>query len=164
MKKKGSRKDEGFETFPTPSSRRRDFDPKTCDIPTIWCGDSDNPPKKRKDGSFYYKTGTRYECMKKGFGAGTYTERKSNLPKHSLQQIKYVGEKHENDFIKAGISNTKDLIKEMSKKTTTEMEHILKRILTRSDGKLDSKAYNCVIMFLYRNGNASVPHCKKIKY
>lgn len=134
-----------------------------CAIPTIWCGDSSTPPKKVKDGSFYYKTGTRYECMKKGFGAGMHTERKDNLPADSLQQIKYVGEKHEKDFKKAGIANTNDLVKQMKKRTTSEMEKILKRILVKSDGVLDARAYNCVIMYLYNHGIGAVPACKKIK-
>lgn len=134
-----------------------------CDIPTIWCGDSDKPPKKSKDGSRYYKTGTRRECLSKGFGAGMHKERGENLPAKSLQQIKYVGEKHEKDFKKAGIHDTDDLIKQMRKRTTLEIEKILKRILLRKDGVLDAKAYNCVIVFLYKNGIGGVPSCKKIK-
>jgi hypothetical protein len=137
------------------------FDPKMCDIPTIWCGESDNPPKKRKDGSFYYKTGSRYECMKKGFGAGTHIERKSNLPIKSLQQIKYVGEKHEKDFKKAGIKTTDDLIDFAKEKSRSNIEKKLKKILTKSDGAVDARAYNCTIMFLYKNG-VNVPDCKKI--
>lgn len=133
-----------------------------CDIPVVWCGKSDKPPKKTKDGSYYYKTGTRHECLQKGFGAGTHIERNNNLPANSLQQIKYVGEKHEKDFKKAGIKTTDDLRKEMRGRTTSEMEKILKRILVKSDGVLDARAYNCVIVYLYKNGVGAVPACKKI--
>lgn len=139
------------------------FDPKACDIPTIWCGESDTFPKKRKNGSYYYKTGSRYECMKKGFGAGTHIERNNNLPADSLQQIKYVGEKHEKDFKKAGIKNTGELTEQLGQKTTKEIEIILKKILKRSDGKLDARAYNCTIMFLHTHGVGGVPSCQIIK-
>ena len=133
-----------------------------CNIPTVWCGASNTPPKKARDGSYYYKTGTRVECLKKGFGAGTHIEKKSNLPENSLQQIKYVGEKHEKDFIKAGIATKSALLKEMRKRTTSEIEKILKRILVKSDGVLDAKAYNSTILYLYNNGLGAVPACKKI--
>jgi hypothetical protein len=118
-----------------------------CKIPVVWCGESSAPPT---------------ECLRTGFGAGTHTERNSNLPKSSLQQIKYVGEKHEKDFKRAGISSTDELVKQLSKKTTKEMESILKRILVKSDGKLDVRAYNCVILYLYRHGVGGVPACNKI--
>lgn len=134
-----------------------------CDIPVVWCGNSDKPPKKAKDGKYYYKTGTRTECLRVGFGAGTHKERNDNLPADSLQQIKYVGEKHEKDFKSAGISTLSALRKEMKKRTTSEMEKILKRILVRADGVLDARAYNSVIVYLYKNGIGAVPACKKIK-
>ena len=147
-------------------STRRDmskFVKENCDIPTLWCGDSAKPPKKSKDGSYYYKTGTRRECLSKGFGAGTHIERKANLPVKSLQQIKYVGEKHEKDFKKAGITSTDDLVKQLGKKTTKEMENILKRILVKTDKKLDARAYNSTILYLYSHGIGGVPACSKIK-
>jgi hypothetical protein len=133
-----------------------------CDIPTVWCGISNKPPKKAKEGKYYYKTGTRTECLRVGFGAGTHIERNNNLPSNSLQQIKYVGEKHEKDFKTAGISTNTELIKQMRKRTTLEMEKILKRILVRSDGVLDARAYNSVVVYLYKNGIGAVPACKKI--
>lgn len=143
---------------------KKKFNESECDIPTIWCGDSDKPPTKRKDGNVYVRTGTRFECMKKGFGAGTHIERKSNLPSNSLQQIKYVGEKHEKGFKKSGISNTDALTKAMSKKNSAEIEAMLKKVLTKSDGKVDYKAYNCTILWLYRHGigGEKLPACKKI--
>jgi len=79
-----------------------DFDLSECAIPTVWCGRG-NPPKRRAgDDKYYYKTGDRYECMQKGFGAGMHTERKKNLPENSLQQIKYVGDVYEKKFKGAG--------------------------------------------------------------
>lgn len=143
--------------------KKEKFVLSNCDIPVVWCGESDKPPKKGKEGKYYYKTGSRTECLRVGFGAGTHIERNNNLPPKSLQQIKYVGEKHEKDFKAAGITDTSKLRKEMGKRTTAEMEKILKRILVRKDGVLDARAYNSVIVYLYKNGLGAVPACKKIK-
>lgn len=139
------------------------FDEKKCDIPTIWCGDADKPPKKRKDGSYYYKTGSRYECMKKGFGAGSSIEKKEHLSPTSLQQIKYVGEKHEKDFKKNGIASIKALITYCNGKPPKVIEKFLKGILKKSNGVTDGRAYNCVLLYLYRHGVGNVPSCIKLK-
>ena len=93
------------------------FDEKLCYQPRIYCGDESKPPKKVKDDSYYYKTGSRRECLTVGIGTGIHIERNSKLSKKSLQQIKYVGEKHEKRFKKVGIENIPALIKEMAKKT-----------------------------------------------
>jgi hypothetical protein len=140
---------------------KKSFNEKECIIPEIWCGDATTPPKKKN--SIYYKTGTRYECMKKGFGAGTHIERNSNLPQTSLQQIKYVGEIHEASFKTSGIKTISQLTSQMKLKTTQEAEKILKRILTKSNGVLDVKAYNSTALYLYRHGVPSAPPCQKIK-
>lgn len=139
----------------------KNFSEADCIIPEIWCGNDNTPPRKK--GSIYYKTGTRYECMKKGFGAGTHIERNSNLPTTSLQQIKYVGEKHEAEFKKAGINNIPQLVAQMKLKTTAEAGVILKRVLAKSNGVLDVKAYNSTTLYLYKHGVASAPACQKIK-
>lgn len=143
------------------SRRSSKFNEVACIIPEIWCGNDDTPPKKK--GSIYYKTGTRYECMRKGFGAGTHIERASNLPPASLQQIKYVGEKHEASFKASGINTIPNLISQMKLKTSSEAETILKRILSKSNGVLDAKAYNATALYLFRHGVPSAPPCKKIK-
>jgi len=133
-----------------------------CAIPQLWCGESATPPKKNDPLSKYYKTGSRYECLKKGIGAGTHIERNKSLPVKSLQQIKYVGETHESNFKKVGIKDTTALVREMKTKTSTEIESILKRVLAKSNGPLDQRAYNSVIVYLYQHGNGGVPACKKI--
>ncbi len=137
------------------------FKESECIIPQIWCGDASTPPKKK--GTIYSRTGTRYECLKQGFGAGTHTERKNYLPAKSVQQIKYIGPEHEKNFKAAGIKTTTDLIKQTSSKTSSQIEILLKRILVKSNGVLDGKSYNCVVLYLYQHGVANVPACKKIK-
>lgn len=137
------------------------FKEEDCIIPEIWCGNEDKPPKKK--GSVYYKTGSRYECMKKGFGAGTHIERKANLSPSSLQQIKYLGEIYENSFANMGIKNLNQLVSQMKVKTSTEISSILKRALTKKNGVLDTKAYNSTVLYLHRHGVSSSPPCQKIK-
>jgi hypothetical protein len=142
---------------------KKKFVLSNCDIPVVWCGESEKPPKKAKDGKYYYKTGTRTECLRVGFGAGTHTERNNNLPSESLQQIKYIGETYEKGFKKAGYTDLSILRKKMRKKDHDEMRKILKKILTKKDGVLDARAYNSVIVYLYKHGIEDVPSCKKIK-
>ena len=136
------------------------FNPDQCIIPQIWCGQSSKPPKD--DNSKYYKIGSRYECLKKGVGVGLHQNNRKYLPPNSLRQIKYVGEIHEKHFVKVGINNTNQLIIEMKNKTSQEVENLLKRILTKSDGKMDIRAYNSILLFLYENGNSGLPSCVKI--
>lgn len=137
------------------------FRQEDCIIPEIWCGESNVAPKKK--GKRYYKTGSRYECLKKGFGSGSNAERLNNLPANSLQRIKYVGEKHEKKFIEAGIKTVKQLITYTSPKTPTQIQSLLKNILTKTNGILDTKAYNSTILYLHRHGISNVPKCKKIR-
>lgn len=137
------------------------FNPQSCIIPEIWCGNSSTPPKTK--GKKYIRAGSRYECLKKGIGSGIHQERRKKLPNSSLQQIKYVGETYETNFRGVGISNIPQLIREMKNKTSKEVETLLKRILTKSDGKLDTRAYNSTLLFLYQNGNSGLPSCVVIK-
>ena len=150
------------------------FNPDECIIPQVWCGDSPNLPTDFD--SKYYKTGSRYErgnrfppwppflsklFNRKG-GHGGFPHNKSHskyLAPNSLRQIKYVGETHEKHFIKVGINNTNQLIIEMKNKTLKEVENLLIRILTKSDGKMDIRAYNSILLFLYENGNSGLPSC-----
>jgi len=139
------------------------FKKEDCYLPTIWCGESNKLPSKQKNDTYYYKVGTRYECLKQGFGAGTHTERKQNLPVNSLEQIKYIGPEHDSSFKREGIKTSNQLIKEMSIKSASGIEGFLKRVLAKSNGVVDVRAYNSVLLYLYRNGNGNLPVCKKIK-
>lgn len=140
------------------------FKEQDCYIPRVWCGEKDTYPKGYVDDGYYTKTGTRYECLKQGIGVGIGTTKKKQLPRTSLQTIKYIGEKHEENFINAGIKTTTDLLKEMGKKTATQIKSTLEAILGKKGKKtiVDMKAYNSVILYLYRHGVVNVPTCKKI--
>ena len=139
------------------------FKKEDCYLPTIWCGESNTLPKKGRGDTYYKKVGTRYECLKQGFGAGTHTERKQNLPVDSLEQIKYIGPEHSLSFKRKGIKSLDQLIKEMSTKSASGIEGFLKKVLSKSNNVIDMRAYNSVLLYLYRNGNSNLPACKKIK-
>lgn len=133
------------------------FNPKECEIPKVWCGKGTRP-------SAYSKTGTPYDCMKIGFGAGMHSERNKHLPPNSLQNIKYVGETFEKRFVKRKIPNIPSLLKFATKSSKTQIENLLKEVFTRSNNGLDNRAYNSTLMYLYGHGIASIkiPKCSKI--
>lgn len=139
----------------------RIFDEGLCAIPAVYCGDGDTLPTKRDAEHYYYRFGTRSECLKKGFGAGTHIERKSGLPDDSLQQIKYVGPVHEKNFKRHGISSLTQLTaRYRSSKVNVEKE--LSDILKKKGGGLDKRAYNSTLLYLHRHGVSKLPQCKKI--
>ena len=134
-----------------------------CAIPKVWCG-KHTPPKRRPgDLKYYYKTGSRSECVKIGYGAGMYGERKKHLPTGSLQQIPYVGDVYEKKFKKMGITNKHDLRREATTRSSKELGGLLKRVFTKKGGVLDKRAYNSTVVYLYQNGIGNVPQCSKIK-
>jgi hypothetical protein len=140
-----------------------DFNEEDCYVPIPFCGEGDVLPKGKKNDTYYHRLGTRYECLKQGIGVGIHTEKRKDLPKNSLQQIKYIGEKLEGNFVKAGIRDITSLLREAGKKTSTQIESMLRPILKRKNGVIDERAYNSVVLYLYRHGIANVPKCKKIR-
>lgn len=138
------------------------FNLDECAIPTVWCGEGNPPPRKPEAQTYYRKTGTRYECMKKGFGAGMYTEKNKGLPPDSLQQIKYVGDIYENKLKAMGINNCTQLRNKLNNKPTSYIKKTLTKIFTRRNKILDKRAYNSTLVYLYQHGNGSVPRCSKI--
>ena len=142
---------------------RRLFDESKCAIPSLWCGESDTVPTKRDGESYYYRAGSRAECLKKGIGAGTFIERKKDLPSTSIQQIKYVGEVYEKKFQKEGIRDLPQLVKVASGKSAADIETLIKRVVTKKGGGVDERAYNSILLYLYRHGKNNLPECISIK-
>lgn len=139
------------------------FNFEECAIPTVWCGDGRRPKRKKDSETVYYRTGSRYECMKKGFGAGMYTEKKKNLPASSIQQIKYVGEVYEKRFRLKGIKNLRGLHKHLQNSSSFQTQSLLQGVFTKKGGTLDRRAYNSTLMYLYRHGIGNLPRCLVIK-
>ncbi len=138
---------------------------RDCAIPTVWCGDGKRPGKK--DVSYYYRTGTRGECLKKGVGVGMAIERGKSLPKTSLQTIKYVGEKYEAKFIsKHSIQTTTQLRTYTKSHTSIQLQVLLRDVFTRRTKGLDRRAYNSTLMYLHTGGvrKRNLPACERISY
>jgi len=148
------------------------FDRNRCRIPTVYCGDDEssedehpqryprNAPGNRK----YIRRGTRNECMRKGFGAGSAKERKKGLPEWSLQNIEYIGEKHEKRFFgRAGIGDIDDLLDEFRAMDANEKERVLRKVLKNSAGVVDGRAYNSVLLFLDDKGVKRLPICEALR-
>lgn len=135
------------------------YDIEKCVIKKVWCGNGAIPVAKANQ---YSRKGTRTECLKQGIGAGVYSERRKHLPANSLQQIPYVGEKMEQKFKDAGIKTTDDLVKKLQKKTPEYKKVLLQTILRDKKNKLNKKAYNSTIKYLYEKGILNLPSCKNI--
>jgi hypothetical protein len=137
------------------------FSEKNCAIPTVWCGKGAMPRGRRED-SYYYRSGTSYECSQKGYAAGMYGERKKHLPSSSLQQIKYIGEVYEQNFRKKGVSTLSQLISKCENMSSAQIRQFLEVVLTRKKSTIDQRAYNSVLLYLYRHGIGHLPPCSKI--
>jgi len=133
------------------------FDRKKCIIKTVYCGNG----KLNKDK--YTKKGSNYECLRQGIGAGVYSERKKDLPENSLQQIKYVGPVFEANFKKKRINNKSGLLRKMDSLTALEKKKLLTSVFTRSNGCVDYRGYNSVLLFLHDSRVTRLPVCEKIK-
>jgi hypothetical protein len=127
------------------------LDRQRCAVPKMWCGKGAMPKS-------YNREGSRYECLQQGFGAGMFSERAKNLPPHSLQKIKYIGDKMEARFRRSGIATTTALINRTRNMTDTQINTLLRRILVKSNGALDGRAFNHVLLFLDDAG-IDVPQC-----
>ena len=142
------------------------FDPRDCAIPTVYCGDKAAiPSRKRGDETYYTRKGTSRECVSKGFGAGMATERAKHITPSSIQHIRYIGDKYAAKFNNQGIQTTNDLKLAIKASSVGEIQTMLNRVLTKSNGILDKKAYNSVLLWLYKNSSnvsANLPHCQKI--
>ncbi len=137
------------------------FDPSLCKIKKIWCGKTlAIPPSKANN---YYKIGSKYECLRAGFGAGRFSNQ--NLPESSLKNIRYIGKTYDKKFKNLGINTIDDLVFHLSfLPTISDFEVFLKNILTKKNGIVDLKAYNSMLLFLYNFGLQFLPACEQINY
>lgn len=138
------------------------FNYDKCAIPTVYCGNNkDLPPKKQGSNTYYLRHGTGFECMKKGYGAGSSTERSKGLSPYSLQQIPYVGPKYEENFKKNKVETITDLMD--YDQNPKQLSVLLERVFLKKNGAFDEKAYNSTLMWLYKRGIKNLPECYDIK-
>lgn len=110
----------------------------------------------------YVRDGTRYECLKKGIGTGRIIETNKNVGSDDLLSIKYVGPKTKARLVRAGFGTTRQLIKEMRKLGGAEIDKILTSTLVKTDGNVDWRAYNSVLLFLHERGIDDLPSCRAL--
>jgi hypothetical protein len=134
------------------------FDVTKCKIPTVYCGDKRKIPKSPDPHSVYTRVGTRSECLKKGIGYGL-NQRKYGPD--SIRLIKYIGKQHALVLAKQGIKTCKQLVAKVKKLKSKETW--LSKVLEKTDGSVDGRAYNSVLIYLYLNGVTNLPPCKKLK-
>lgn len=135
---------------------------KRCKIPVLYCGDKEELPEEGpSENEYYARKGTSGECLKKGFGAGMYSERNKNLPNTSIRNIKYVTEVQEENFKSMGVKNLSQLKKEAKK---GNFKDTLKAVLLKN-GVFDKRAYNSVLLWLYNHGTdeKELPTCYALK-
>lgn len=136
------------------------FDIRECAIPETWCGDKPIPKRDPNSLTYYYRDGTKHECLQKGIGVGKNMSK--NLPANSLQQIKYVGDKYESNFKANGILDLGRLFIHVRDLSPPQKEKFFKDIFTMKNGKLDKRAYNSTLAYLYNHGTFDLPKCRKI--
>lgn len=138
------------------------FNKKDCFIPTVYCGKGDfQETNKNTNNYIYTKKGSSYECLKKGFGAGMWNERKKDIGKYSLLQIPYVNDDIERNFKNYGIRNTQQLINDMKKLSKNQMNKAL-RSICKIKNKICFKSMNSILLFLHENNVKQLPQCKKL--
>lgn len=136
------------------------FKTSDCAIPSVWCGKRDTPKGIVKNIK-YYRKGSPYECVRKGFAAGSYKMEKNSLPKNSLRQIKYVGVGYEEKFIENDVDDLDKFIQKAFVTSKKDIEKFLKFIFKNKKGLLDKRAYNSTLLYLYHRG-VDVPNCSRI--
>lgn len=138
------------------------FDPEACAIPTVWCGDGDIPERKRGDQVYYSRIGTKTECMRKGVGVGMHKEIDKTLDTTSLRRIKYVNEKHEKRFQDNGINNSEALLDWGVIHSEEDMRNMFVEVFT-TNGVLNKKAFNSVLMYMHAGHVNNLPSCEIIE-
>jgi hypothetical protein len=143
--------------------KKKVFRVQDCLIPTVYCGKKKKIPKTNNNNQRYVRRGTRSECLRKGVGAGVYSERDKHLSNSSLQRIMYVGPYFEQQFRDNGIRTINGLIKRAKKIRKGRLENLLEDICTNRDGRVDRRTYNSVVLHIYKMGITWVPNCRKIR-
>lgn len=137
------------------------FNPQECTFPTVYCGERAVPQGRQRNGDVYTRRGTGYECMKKGFGAGSATEKSKSLPRDSLQKIRFIGDRYSERFREIYHINT---ISDLRRVPAANLDQILRRVCTNSSGAFDARSYNSVLLYLYDNAlvpSARLPRCTR---
>ena len=102
------------------------FSRSKCVIRKIYCGEG-RPPADTYDVK-YSRKGSRAECLKRGFGAAMWAQKKKDLSRNSLQQISYIGPVYEKNFKRLKLGTIPKLIDELSNKTAAQKKDIITKV------------------------------------
>ncbi len=116
-----------------------------CVIPQVWCGKGEVP-----DDSKYSRAGTSFDCLRKGFGAGSNIERSKTLPENDLGRIPYLRPGYVTQLNISGINTTTDLVKRLENLSSDKQREFLERVTEKLDGEIDSKAYNSILNYVHQ--------------
>lgn len=137
------------------------FSRSRCVIRKVYCGDGPLPGETRD--KKWSRKGSRAECLRRGFGAAQWVEKKKGMSRNNLQQISYIGPVYEKNFKKLGIRTIPKLLEVMATKTPVEKRDLLKKGCTRANETIDYRAVNSIILYLHDNQISNLPNCKIIK-
>ena len=132
-----------------------------CRIPTVWCGNG-KMPSTNPQGSKYTRPGTRKECLSKGFGAGMYSEKHKSISSESLGNLRYVGNIYIKNFGIFGVATLQDLETVAENVPSKTLQRMLEKVFTKSNGLIDTKAFNSTIYYLYERNLSDLPECYKL--
>ena len=138
------------------------FDIGRCAIPTVYCGNKSPRDAEPGFGRRYTRKGTSHECLRIGFGAGKSVAESKGLPKTSLRKIRYIGEVYEQHLQEQGIMNIPGLKRYAKSHQPDEIAELLRMVLVRSNGVLDGRAYNSMLLWLYQQGISRLPGCEAL--
>lgn len=139
------------------------FNPDRCYIPTVYCGKQARVYPYVENENRYIGPGDSYQCMQKGYGAAQARENRKRLTVTSLQNIRYVGPKFEENFRREGISTIAQLISYVRNHTVAQSQSMLERVFRNANGRLNGKGFNSTLLYLYKNGNDRLPQCVDIE-
>lgn len=137
------------------------FSRSRCIIRKVYCGDGRLPADERE--RKWSRKGSRAECLRRGFGAAQWAEKKKGLSRNNLQQISYIGPVYEKNFKKLGIRTIPKLMEVMATKSAIEKRDLLKTGCTRANDTVDHRAINSIILYLHDRNISNLPNCRIIK-
>jgi len=138
------------------------FNPDTCIIRKLYCGNGNIPTNTFNSTHKYSKRGTPYQCLQKGIGMGVWTERHKQLFSESLLNITYVSETIEQNFKKENIETISQLLQKINSLNSQQINRLLNKIC-KEKGTINHKAKNTILLFLYNQNIQNLPSCKFIK-
>ena len=127
-----------------------------CVIRKIYCGEKPIPHDTAT--VKYSRAGSSYECMKRGYGAALANTRQ--LTTKDVRNIKYIGDAYAKNLKRKRITSLNTLVSKTKNMTAAEKKALFMSCCKKSNGIVDHRAVNSLIMYLYEKGVDQLPACK----